>query len=152
MLICIGIGTIFGGILVDRFSRKNPINRLYIVTVYCLFLATFLLLAFSLGPGPVQLVLAGLGLFLSASFLGPTLAVAADITPEANHATTFGVVSLAAMLMGGAPGPLVTGRLADLMGLDVALAIVPVGGVLGALFYYLASRSYAKDRERRHSG
>ena len=150
LLLCISIGMVAGGMLVDRVSRHNPVNRLRMVTIYCLIICGALLSGLSMEPGIAQFVLIGVGLSVSSSFLGPTMAVAADVTPQASHATTFAVISLAAMLLGAAPGPVVTGRLADLMGLDKALLIVPASALLGAFLYFLASRSYARDRMRLH--
>lgn len=146
LLLCMSVGMVAGGMVVDRVSRHNPVNRLRTITIYCVILGSALIGALSLEPGVPQFILIGVGMFLSSSFLGPNMAVAADVTPEANHATTFGVMSLVVMLLGAAPGPVVTGKLADLLGLDTALLIVPVGALLGAVCYFLASRTYARDR------
>ena len=140
---------IVGGTLVDRLSRHDKDNRLRICVVYCAFLA-LPSAAFSLEPGIAQYVLIGLGLSMSSSFLGPALAVAADVTPVSSHATTFAIISLAYMLIGAAPGPLVTGWIADATSLKTALFLAPIGGVVGACFFFLASRTYRRDRERLH--
>lgn len=148
LLLCISIGMVLGGMVVDRVSRHDPVNRLRTVMIYCLIISGALFSGLSMEPGIAQFILIGVGLSVSASFMGPTLAVAADVTPQASHATTFAVIALAAMLLGGAPGPVITGKLADLIGLDKALLIVPASALIGALLYFLASRSYARDRLR----
>jgi MFS family permease len=150
LIVCASIGMIVGGGLVDRLSRHNKDNRLRICVVYCSILALALLLAFSLEPGIVQFLLIGLGLSMSSSFLGPALAVAADVTPVSNHATTFAILALAYMLIGAAPGPFVTGWIADVTSLKTALFLAPIGGLVGACFFFLASRTYRRDRERVH--
>ena len=150
LIICISLGMILGGHLVDRLSQHNRVNRLRISMAYCLCSALTLLVALSLAPGTTQFVLIGLGLAVSSSFLGPVMAVAADVTPKANHATTFALLTLAYMLIGAAPGPLVTGWIADASNLKTALLLAPLGSLLGALFFFLAGRAYLQLREHEH--
>ncbi len=147
LIACISIGMIAGGNLVDRFSQHNRVNRLRISMLYCLCSALILLTALALAPGITQFVLIGLGLTVSTSFLGPSLAVAADVTSKANHATTFALLALVNMLIGAAPGPLITGWIADASSLKTALLIAPLGSLLGALLFFLASRAYLRIRD-----
>lgn len=148
LIVCASIGMILGGVLVDKVSKHNRLNRLKITMIYCMILGFVLMTAMSFEPGTVQFVLIGLGLSMSSSFNGPILAVAGDVTPAANHATTFAIISLAAMLIGGAPGPFVAGWIADFTSLHTALLITPLSGLVGALFLFLATRTYLRDRER----
>ena len=150
LIVCAGIGMILCGVLVDRMSKRNPLNRLKITMVYCMILGFALMTALSLEPGIVQFVLIGAGLSLSSSFNGPILAVAADVTPATNHATTFAIISLAAMLIGGAPGPLVAGWIADRTNLQTALLVTPISGLIGAFLLFLASKTYLRDRQHEH--
>lgn len=151
LVICAGVGMMFGGALADRVSRDNRVNRLRASMTYCLVSAVSLLIAFQLEPGMVQFAMIGLGLSVSTSFVGPSTAVAADVTPVSIHATTFAVLALAYGLIGIAPGPFVTGWIADGIGLKGALGIAPLAGILAAICFYLASRSYPEDRERCHA-
>lgn len=144
LILCISVGMVLGGNLVDRLSRHDRSNRLRIAMLYCLFSGLTLIGALSLDPGIPQFILIGLGLSVSTSFIGPALAVAADVTPKATHATTFAILSLSYQLLGAAPGPFVTGWLADISSLKTALMLVPLGTLLGALFFFKASRAYAR--------
>lgn len=146
LIVSISLGMIAGGALVDRCSRRNPLHRLHFMMAFGVLSGCALLLAFQLPPGFLQIALLLLGLLVSTSFLGTALAVVADATPQAIHATAFAIIALGYMLLGGAPGPLITGRLADAVGLDQALSIVSAAGLLGAAFFYLASRHYLQDR------
>lgn len=143
LIICISVGMILGGNLVDRLSRNDRANRLRIAMLYCLFSGLTLIAALSLQPGITQFIMIGLGLSVSTSFIGPAMAVASDVTPKATHATTFAILSLAYQLLGAAPGPFVTGWLADTTSLKTALTLVPLGTLLGALFFFQASRTYS---------
>lgn len=145
LALCAGVGMIAGGRLVDIFSVRNKVNRLRLPMAYSLFSAVTLLLAFSCPPGTLQLVLIGLGLALCTSFVGPASAAITDITPKSIHATSFAVLSLSYSLIGLAPGPLLTGWLGDRTELATALQVVPLAGLIAALFFFLAARNYRSD-------
>jgi MFS family permease len=146
LIISISVGMIAGGALVDRCSRTNPLRRLYFMMAFGVLSGCALVMAFQLPPGTLQIALLLLGLLVSTSFLGTGMAVVADATSQASHATAFAIIALGYMLLGGGPGPLLTGWLADAMGLDQALSLVSAAGLLGAGFFYLASRHYMQDR------
>ncbi|WP_088310898.1 MFS transporter [Novosphingobium sp. B 225] len=148
IILCGALGTIAGGAIVDRFARERPANRLRLSGLFALILGLAMLAAFLLPLGPLQLALIALGFAVSTSYLGPALAAAGDVTPEANHATTYALISLAYMLLGAAPGPILTGYLADASELSLALGIIPVLAVAGGLFFFAAAKSFPCDVER----
>lgn len=150
LVLCAGIGMIIGGSVADRVSRGNPVNRLRVSVIYSLLSVGTLVIALALEPGPLQFVLIGLGLLVSASFIGPVTAVTADVTPVSIHATCFATISLSFALVGLAPGPVVIGWVADLTDLKTALWIAPLAGLVGAMLFYLAARQYPADRKRLH--
>lgn len=151
MLVLIaGIGMVAGGALVDRLSQHNRLNKLRVPMVYALLCATLLLLAFALPPGPAQLLLIGLGLLIGGGFAGPSGSVVADVTPAAIHATAFATLTLANNIFGLAPGPFITGALADLYSLQDAMQLVPLVGLASAAAYFQASRHYQHDLQRTH--
>jgi MFS family permease len=142
LVLVAGVGMTIGGIVVDRLSRSRQVNRLRVPALYALFSGALLLAAFLLPPGATQLLLVGLGLAIGAGFAGPSGAIVAEVTNPAIRATAFATLTLANNLIGLAPGPFVTGLVADRAGLDVAMCIVPLAGILAAGFFFLASRSY----------
>lgn len=144
-----GIGMTVGGILVDRLSVHNPSNRLRVPGFYAVGSGVLLALAFSLPAGPWQFGLIGLGLLVGSGFAGPSGAVVADVAHPAIRATVFATLTLANNLLGLAPGPFITGVIADSAGLDVAMRVVPVSSVLAATFYFLGAKHYLRDREAR---
>jgi len=149
LVLAAGVGMTLGGIVVDRLSVNRRVNRLRIPSLYALSSALVLFVAFSLPPGTLQFTLIAFGLLLGAGFAGPSGAAVSDVTHPAIRATVFATLTLANNLIGLAPGPFVTGVLADAAGLDVALRVIPVVSVLAAVSYFAASRSY--DTDRRHS-
>jgi MFS family permease len=150
MILVAGVGMIGGGALVDRMSLKDKRNRLRLPALYALGAALVLSLAFAVAPGLSQLVLIGLGLMIGAGFSGAAGAVVADVTHASIHATVFATLTLANNLLGLAPGPLLTGWVADYASLQTALQLVPLTGVLAAVAYSVGARSYVADRARLH--
>ena len=146
LVLMAGVGMTIGGIAVDRLSARRASNRLLVPAAYALACGSLLFAAFSMAPGTAQFVLVALGLMIGAGFAGPSGAVAADVTNPAIRATVFATLTLANNLIGLAPGPFVTGMLADAFGLDVAMRIIPAAGILAAAFYFAAARSYDADR------
>lgn len=141
-----GIGMTLGGALVDRLSVKQPLNRLRVPALYSASSALVLIFAFSLPPGTAQYACIALGLLLGSGFAGPAGAVAADVAHPSIHATVFATLTLANNLLGLAPGPFLTGALADRTGLDVAMRVAPVVSLAAAACFFLGARAYDKDR------
>jgi len=69
----------------------------------------------------------------------------ANLTHPAIHATAFATLTLANNLLGLAPGPFVTGLIADRIGLLGALQLIPLAGVLAALCFLVGRRTYMAD-------
>lgn len=136
LAIC-GAGMVTCGLISDRlFNRRE--QRPMLAVAYCLGCATFLSAALALGPGPIQLTLLGCAMFLAAASTGPAGAMVADLTPAVIHGTAFATLTLANNLFGLAPGPIVTGWLADRIGLLGALSWLPLASVAAALVFLLA--------------
>ena len=136
------------GSLSDRVGRDSPRTKLTLAIVYCLSCCVLLSAAFFLPPGLPQLVLIALGMFFGAGTVGPAGAMVANLTPAPLHGSAFGTLSLANNLLGLAPGPIVTGLLADAFGLSVALQLVPLVSLVAAGIFAMARRSYQQDLQR----
>ena len=65
----------------------------------------------------------------------------AGLTPAAIHGTAFATLTLANNFLGLAPGPIVTGWLADQIGLMEAFRWLPLAGMAGALMFFCAHQS-----------
>ncbi|WP_223281148.1 MFS transporter [Streptomyces antnestii] len=143
-----GIGMIAGGLVSDRLCRTVR-ARTWTVAVCCSLGSLVLLTAGFRSPtGAPQLVLIGAGTLLSCATAGPAAAMVARLTPTAISATAMATLTLANSLLGLAPGPAVTGVLADHMGLLRALQVVPLVAVVGAAAFALGRFFYEKDLRR----
>ena len=143
LAIC-GIGMVVCGQLSDRLFNRSD-QRIRLAVGYSLACAVLLSAALALPPGSAQLILLGLAIFLAASTTGPAGAMVAGLTPAAIHGTAFATLTLANNFLGLAPGPIVTGWLADRLGLLGALQWLPLASVAAALVFLLARRSSRAD-------
>jgi MFS family permease len=101
-----------------------------------------LFLALAAAPGPLQLALLALTMALVAGTTGPAGAMVANLTPRTVHGSAFAVLTLANNLIGLAPGPILTGRLADSIGLLGALRLLPIASIAASLAFIAMRRSY----------
>jgi MFS family permease len=146
------IGMVVCGIITDRFSRNQPARKLVMAITYCLTTAVLLGIAFQLPPGKAQLIMIGLGMFLAAGTSGPAGAMVANLTPAPIHATAFATLTLANNLLGLAPGPLVTGMLADHISLAGAFKLIPLMALLAAEAFWIGRLHYSKDLAKIQAG
>ncbi|RJG04481.1 MFS transporter [Noviherbaspirillum sedimenti] len=139
------IGMVVCGMITDRLSRNAPNRKWWVAMAYSLISSVLLLIAFQLPAGMPQLVLIGAGMFLVAGTTGPAGAMVANLTPAAIHSSAFATLTLANNLLGLAPGPFVTGVIADRIGLLGALQIIPVIALLAAAAFFIGKHYYAGD-------
>jgi sugar phosphate permease len=142
------IGMVICGVVTDRVCRHSPPRKLAMAIAYCLTTAIILGVAFQLEPGVTQLAVIGVGMFLVAGTCGPAGAMVANLTPTPIHATAFATLTLANNLLGLAPGPLLTGMLADHVGLADAFKLIPLMAVFAAFAFWIGRTRYAQDIAR----
>jgi hypothetical protein len=65
----------------------------------------------------------------------------AGLTPAAIHGTAFATLTLANNFLGLAPGPILTGWLADQISLLGALRLLPLASIAAALVFLAARQS-----------
>jgi MFS family permease len=133
-----GVGMIVCGVFADRAGRDSPARKLAIAACYCAITFTVLSAAFWAPTGPLQLSLIGMGLFFAAGATGPAGAAVADGADPRLHATVLATLTLANNLLGLAPGPVVTGFIADQTSLADALKVAPLLGLAACLVFWVA--------------
>ena len=75
--------------------------------------------------------------------------VVTSVTHPAIHATVLANGTLANNVLGLAPGPILTGALADARGLDHALQLMPLVALAAAACFLIASRHYLAELRSR---
>lgn len=143
-----GTGMILWGVVADRLSKGAGIRKWTVATACSLGSLVLLMTAFQLPTGPPQLILIAAGTLVVGGTAGPAAAMVARLTPAAIAATAMATLTLANSLLGLAPGPAVTGMLADRWGLLGALKVVPLVALAGSMAFAIGRSSYEKDLRR----
>ncbi|MGY1702174.1 MFS transporter [Geodermatophilus sp. SYSU D00766] len=147
-ILFMGVGMIVCGWVTDRLSRHVAVRKWTTAIVYSLVSLVCLGAGFAMAPGAPQLLLLAVGVFFAAGTTGPAGAMVANLTHESIRATAFGTLTLANNLLGLAAGPVVTGILADRLGLQSAMALVPLAAVGALVALVLGRRAYPRSLAR----
>jgi MFS family permease len=148
IVLCSGVGMILCGMLSDRLCRRSPERKVTLAIAFCLGSCLLLSAAFALQAGPVQLLLICLGMLIATGTTGPGGAMVANLTHPSVHGTAFAMLTLANNLLGQAPGPFITGRVSDLIGLHAAFQLVPLVSLAAAAVFFYARCHYRQDIAR----
>lgn len=147
IIICATVGAVVWAGLADRFARRDIRYRMLTPAICCAATLAFFTIGFgALDPGPLQLAMLVLGAFVMTGTTGPVPAVAIDVVHPALRSTAGSMVAIVQNLFGLGVGPLISGALSDVFGLQAAMAIMPVSCGLAALLLVLGSRFYPADR------
>ncbi len=139
------VGAPLGGFLADRW-RKSRLNARMVFSGITSGISAVLLagaLVFSQTPlfGPL-LVLFGV---LTVCYVAPSAAVTQDVVHPGLRALSYGLCVICQHLLGGAWSPMLVGGLSDKIGMDKALLVIPLFGILASALLLVGSRGYGKD-------
>ena len=137
-----GLGMVACGVAADRAEQRGRGKRVSLAVAFCLFSFVAIGSAFLFQPGASQLILLGIGMFFVTGVAGVASAVIADGTDAAVHATALAVLAVANNLIGLAPAPIITGLVADRLGLPFALELVPLASLAAAVAFHLCGRHH----------
>jgi len=141
-----GLGALLWSVVADRLTARMPRARLIVPAIAAVVTTAFMLIAFAgFQPGAAQFALIIAGSVVMAGSVGTTDAVVIDVIHPALRATGASVLSVTRNLFGLAGGPLLTGALSDAYGLQFAMSVVPLFGLMAAALYMLAARTYLAD-------
>jgi predicted MFS family arabinose efflux permease len=145
VILCGAFGSIVWGYVIDRAGAKRARHKLHVVAALCILDGVLLCTSFlvHLAPGPTFFLIA-LGGFLATCTAGSVTAVVIDIIHPGMRSTGSSVLSLFRNV-GLAGGPFIAGALSDAFGLDTALAITPLLGIVAAACFLVAAANYEMD-------
>src|SRR5262249_41260937 len=132
---------------------RNPRGKFLAVAVMSLLAMVTLMLAFGgkhLGLHLTQASQFGLilfGGFLATCTVGPAAAIVLDVIHPGVRSTGASVLSLFQNLFGLAIGPFIGGVLSDAVGLENALALMPLACILAAASFVMAQGGYQADKK-----
>ncbi|HWX01840.1 MAG TPA: MFS transporter [Collimonas sp.] len=144
-LISASLGMVLCGMASDRLGRNSPVRKVKLVIGFCIASGALLMFAFQLPLGSSQLIFIALGMFFAAGSAGPAGAMVANLTSPSIHGTAFATLTLANNLLGFAPGPIVTGILADRLGLQATLQLIPLISIASTLVFVIGKHYYEND-------
>jgi MFS family permease len=142
------VGAPLGGILTDRWRKKQLNARLLLPAITTLISAVLLFAALYFFRGTLQFVtflIMGVAIMM---FISGAAAVTQDVIHPGLRATSYAIAVVVQNLLGSSTAPLVLGKIYDNSTIQTALSILPFVLVLGALLFYLGSRYYEKDMEK----
>jgi MFS family permease len=142
------VGAPVGGIITDRWRKKNLRARLLFPTITSLVSALFLMIALWMTTGTVQYVFFLLMGVSVTAFVPAAAAVTQDVIHAGMRAMSYAVAVVVQNLLGASTAPLVIGRLYDLYDIKTAMALLPFMLLLGAILFFIGSRFYVKDLEK----
>ena len=151
VVLCCAIGAVVWGAVADKAGARAPRRKLAVMAALCVVSMLVLVAAFALVEDHAkQFAVIALGGFFATCTVGPVVAIALDVTHPGVRSTGASVLALFQNLFGLAAGPFSAGMLSDAYGLETALCMIPVFGVVAAAAFLLAGRSYLADMRRVH--
>ncbi|GGN43729.1 MFS family permease [Actinoplanes campanulatus] len=147
-ILIIGAGMVVCGLITDRVGQTRPTGKWTTAIVFATLTLILLGAGFAVQPGGAQMLLLALGCFFAAGTTGPTGAMVARLTHESIRATAFGTLTLFNNVLGLAAGPLVTGALADRLGLETAMRYVPLAAVIAVVLLIAGRQAYPSSIRR----
>jgi MFS family permease len=143
-----GFGMVVCGNLADRLGKHARDRKWGAAIVICLTCFMLLAIGLRMPAGPLQLAVIGAGMFFSAGASGASGAMVANLTPPSIHSSAFATLTLANNLLGLAPAAILTGIVADRIGLLGALQLVPFASLIAAAAFFIGKRGYSGDLAR----
>jgi MFS transporter, Spinster family, sphingosine-1-phosphate transporter len=150
-----GLGTFAGGYFGDRLGRRDPRWRQRLPAIGQLLSAPAALGTWLVGDATLAVVLLTLTYFFGLLYFAPSFAVAQSLVPDQIRAMSSAVLLFCLTLVGSSAGPLVVGRVSDLLypsqgalSLRYAMCLMAITMVWSAIHFQLAARALPKDLSR----
>jgi predicted MFS family arabinose efflux permease len=154
VVLCGAVGSVVWGAVVDRAGTRRPRAKLHALVLLCIVSLLVIVAAFGAPrfglemSAQVRFALIAVGGFLMTCTVGPVAAIVIDVIHPAVRVTGASVLALFSNLFGLATGPFIAGMLSDAWGLTAALTATPAFGLLAALAFSFAARTYEADMRR----
>jgi len=141
------VGAPLGGFLADYWYKKNKNARMLVASFASLITIAVLFYALLFKGTTIGiLLLIASGVFVVA-FIAPATAVIQDVVHPGVHAMAFGMSVVFMNIFGAFWAPIAIGKLSDLYGLDQALYMLPVLGVISTILFFVGTFHYKRDLE-----
>ncbi|WP_434034756.1 MFS transporter [Cupriavidus sp. a3] len=146
IVLCGAVGSFFWGVAADAVAARRPRNKLVLMASLTTTTLLIFIAAFSLPMDRnSQFLLIALGGLMMMCTVAPASSVVFNVVHPGVRSTGAAVLSLFQNFFGLAVGPFVGGLVSDAWGLQTALAVMPAFGVIAALCFLRAMRTYEQD-------
>jgi MFS family permease len=139
------IGAPVGGIIADKWRKKNINARLLYPALSSVLSAIFMVIALWFTSGTIQYIFFLLMGVTVASFISAASAVTQDVVHAGLRAESYAIAVVVQNLLGASMAPIVIGHIYDNIGIAKAFSVLPFILVLAAILFYIGSRFYNKD-------
>jgi len=139
------IGAPIGGIIADKWNKKNKSARLYVSAISSFLGALFLLLAISFQDTMLSLAMLGLFGVSTVIYLAPATAVIQDVVQPGMRAIAYGFNVVFMNTLGAFLTPVIIGKLSDSFGLRQAFFLLPVLGSIAVVLFLASRKQYLSD-------
>jgi MFS family permease len=146
-------GAVIGGFLADFWQKRNERGRMLTSAFGLLFSSIVLIISMYFNLKGIGLVFGVLWGILVVVPIPAITAVTQDVAPPSARSASWGMNAFCCYVLGGAWAPLLVGTISDNLGggghgLKVGLLISSIGGFVGALLYWISSKSYVADLKK----
>jgi len=139
------IGAPLGGFLTDLWMKNQTKARLLFPAISSILTGILLFAAFAFFQGKTQyIILLFIGI-TAVGFVPAGVAVTQDVVHPGLRAVSLSLNIIIQHLLGSSLAPIVIGKLSDIYGLDKALTILPIFGLLAGILLFIGSFYYKND-------
>jgi len=146
VVLCGAVGSFFWGVAADAVAVRRPRNKLVMMATLS---SVTLLVFFAAFGGSMdansQFLMIAFGGLMMMCTVAPASSVVLNVVHPGLRSTGAAVLALFQNLFGLAVGPFVGGLVSDAWGLQTALAVMPAFGLLAALCFLRAMRTYEPE-------
>ena len=149
-------GVLTGGFLIDRLMRRSPHWRVTLPALACLLLAPVEVVFLLAEPQWLWIAAFAASAFLTLIHQGPLFALVMEVVSSRMRALAIATLVLFSGLFGQAGGPLIVGKMNDLLmptvgmtAIRYSMLIIAVSAVLAGVMIFLAGRHLENGRARR---
>ena len=146
-------GAVIGGWLSDTWQKKNRRARMLLPAIADSLAAVVLIVATTMnlqGTGYIVMCFWGVMVMIGTPALN---AVTQDVVSTAFKGTSFGMAVLCMYVFGGGWGPILVGKISDMLGggaygLQQAFYVVAIAGFVSTAIFLIGARSYEADMDK----
>jgi len=147
------LGAVIGGFLADFWQKRNERGRMLTAAFGLLASSIVLIISMYFDLKGIGLAFGVLWGILVVIPIPAITAVTQDVAPPSARSASWGMNAFCCYVLGGAWAPLLVGAISDGLGggaygIKIGLLISSIGGFVGAVLYWVSSKSYPVDLKK----